>query len=327
MALITCHECGKEISENAQSCPQCGAPQKTANKMAKSNNNGMKKAMLILGIIGAFIAFGGAIGTLISGFASASLGALAEQGATGVIQDGVNVENESFADGAFVFWSGALSVIVAAIALVSSITGGVAKRKNIILVFALSVLISGLINIYLYNWFSGAIIAISGLLGIIGSRGGEFDEKTLKQEPMAYIMFMIIVSTLIASIAVKNGSEIITETTDDTNISVNATTDQAIPIAPQPTEQQTDPAPIQNTQSTHTKYDNMECHSAWTILNNSCKNLAPENCENPVADPNMPMYANGYLEDVSFASECAEICYGKMNFDSYEDFEKRFCKQ
>lgn len=73
------------------------------------------------------------------------------------------------------------------------------------------------------------------------------------------------------------------------------------------------------------QYGEMECHSAWTILNNSCKNLAPENCENPVADPNMPMYANGYLEDVSFASECAEICYGKMNFDSYEDFEKRFC--
>lgn len=325
MALITCRECGKEISDSAYTCPQCGAPQKSANKIAKTHNNGMTKAMLILGIIGSIIAFGGAIGTVISGFASASMGALADQGASGVLQDGVNIENEAFADGAFIFWSGALSLIVAAIALISSITGGVAKRKNIIFVFAISVLISGLINIYLYNWFSGAIIAISGLLGIIGSRSGTTDEKALKQEVIAYIMFVIIASILIASIAVKNGSEIITETTDDANISVNTTADQAIPIAPQPTEQQTDSAPIQNTPSTHTKYDNMECHSAWTLLNDSCKNLAPENCENPVADPNMPMVANGYLEDVAFASECAEICYGKINFDSYADFEKRIC--
>ena len=27
MALISCNECGKEISDKAASCPQCGIPQ------------------------------------------------------------------------------------------------------------------------------------------------------------------------------------------------------------------------------------------------------------------------------------------------------------
>ena len=28
MALIACHECGKEISDQAEACPHCGAPVK-----------------------------------------------------------------------------------------------------------------------------------------------------------------------------------------------------------------------------------------------------------------------------------------------------------
>jgi len=32
MALIKCYECGKEISDKAPSCPQCGAPQVVASK-------------------------------------------------------------------------------------------------------------------------------------------------------------------------------------------------------------------------------------------------------------------------------------------------------
>ena len=32
MALISCHECGKQISDSAQSCPNCGAPVKTQPK-------------------------------------------------------------------------------------------------------------------------------------------------------------------------------------------------------------------------------------------------------------------------------------------------------
>ena len=28
MALIPCHECGKEISDQAEACPHCGAPVK-----------------------------------------------------------------------------------------------------------------------------------------------------------------------------------------------------------------------------------------------------------------------------------------------------------
>ena len=30
MALITCHECGKEISDQAAACPHCGAPEDEA---------------------------------------------------------------------------------------------------------------------------------------------------------------------------------------------------------------------------------------------------------------------------------------------------------
>jgi DNA-directed RNA polymerase subunit RPC12/RpoP len=32
MALIKCSECGKEISDKAQSCPNCGCPVKVVNK-------------------------------------------------------------------------------------------------------------------------------------------------------------------------------------------------------------------------------------------------------------------------------------------------------
>ena len=31
MALKSCHECGRQISTKAKSCPQCGAPRKTRN--------------------------------------------------------------------------------------------------------------------------------------------------------------------------------------------------------------------------------------------------------------------------------------------------------
>lgn len=36
MALIKCSECGKEVSENAASCPNCGNP--ISNKQVTVNN-------------------------------------------------------------------------------------------------------------------------------------------------------------------------------------------------------------------------------------------------------------------------------------------------
>lgn len=35
MALISCHECGKEISNSAEKCPHCGAPPKKGTSIVK----------------------------------------------------------------------------------------------------------------------------------------------------------------------------------------------------------------------------------------------------------------------------------------------------
>ena len=37
MALFACKECGKQISDQARSCPQCGAP--VAQQTLRSDNN------------------------------------------------------------------------------------------------------------------------------------------------------------------------------------------------------------------------------------------------------------------------------------------------
>lgn len=37
MALIKCKECGKEISDQATTCPNCGAKTETANKKQEQN--------------------------------------------------------------------------------------------------------------------------------------------------------------------------------------------------------------------------------------------------------------------------------------------------
>src|SRR5437867_1719805 len=43
MALITCKECGRQISSQASSCPSCGAP--------AARRGGASRPMLIIGII------------------------------------------------------------------------------------------------------------------------------------------------------------------------------------------------------------------------------------------------------------------------------------
>lgn len=53
MALIKCEECGKEISENAVSCPNCGAKNKNNKDGASS---GVKAICFFFPIIG-FIIF------------------------------------------------------------------------------------------------------------------------------------------------------------------------------------------------------------------------------------------------------------------------------
>lgn len=61
--LIICSECGKEYSDQAQSCPHCGAitsqnkniPNNTRKIYSQENNKGLAIAGYVLGIISLFI--------------------------------------------------------------------------------------------------------------------------------------------------------------------------------------------------------------------------------------------------------------------------------
>ncbi|HEX8516117.1 MAG TPA: zinc-ribbon domain-containing protein [Bacteroidia bacterium] len=54
MALIFCRECGKQISDQALSCPQCGASHNIQNKKSKNGLFAIIIAILILGLGGYF---------------------------------------------------------------------------------------------------------------------------------------------------------------------------------------------------------------------------------------------------------------------------------
>lgn len=51
MALITCAECGREMSSEATACPACGKPNKTAQNKATDSKQQVGCAMLVLSII------------------------------------------------------------------------------------------------------------------------------------------------------------------------------------------------------------------------------------------------------------------------------------
>lgn len=68
MALITCPECGKEISASATTCPNCGHPMKQINKAqpVKGNQQPKKKShpvLIVIGVIIAIAIIGGAFGS------------------------------------------------------------------------------------------------------------------------------------------------------------------------------------------------------------------------------------------------------------------------
>ena len=50
MALIKCSECGKEISDKATSCPNCGCPTKFASEKATQKNENTIVILFFLGI-------------------------------------------------------------------------------------------------------------------------------------------------------------------------------------------------------------------------------------------------------------------------------------
>ena len=61
MALISCPECGREISDKAPACPHCGAPTKVADKneeerkkartKQRANTQGFGCLLIIIGVI------------------------------------------------------------------------------------------------------------------------------------------------------------------------------------------------------------------------------------------------------------------------------------
>ncbi len=140
----------------------------------------MKIAMLILGIIGALSALGGSVMTLIAGFAGTAAGSLAEKTDVAI-------------EGARVFWAGAFTVAIGGFALVTSIIGGVAKSRNIILTMGISTLFSGILNVYLFNWISGGLLTIAGLLGLIGSKEGTDKEVSIFKSGIFYLFTVCVI--------------------------------------------------------------------------------------------------------------------------------------
>ncbi len=156
----------------------------------------MRIGMLILGLIGALIGLGGSAVTMIGGFGGTAVGVLAE--------------NQGTADGgAFVFWSGVMALVVNIVAIISSVTGGVAKKKNTIFAFAIATLVCGLLGIYLYNWFSGLLVTIAGILGVVGAKDGVDDQQPLRKSVLLHITSAVLVVLAGASMLVKNGKAVV----------------------------------------------------------------------------------------------------------------------
>ena len=60
MAMINCSECGKEISDQARTCPNCGHPSDREAKMQRvqdTNQQSSRVGRVIVGIIMMILAF------------------------------------------------------------------------------------------------------------------------------------------------------------------------------------------------------------------------------------------------------------------------------
>lgn len=51
MALITCQECGREMSSDAAACPACGKPNKPAVDKSKDGRQSIGCALMIAGAL------------------------------------------------------------------------------------------------------------------------------------------------------------------------------------------------------------------------------------------------------------------------------------
>lgn len=157
----------------------------------------MRKGLIILGILGALIAVLGSFGTLLGGFGGFAVGDLAKDAAQAKKGTGV-------------FATGLLSFGVALFSLVACIIGGVSKRTSTALSFSLLVLVLGAVSVYLYNWISGSIIFISGVMGLLGAKDAEIKDtpNTHKSFSFYFVVLTIIVACGL-SFAFKNAASIV----------------------------------------------------------------------------------------------------------------------
>lgn len=179
----------------------------------------MKIGMIILGVIGALIALTGSIVTMIGGVGGTTVGVLADN-------------SVAASSGAFVFWSGAAAIGISVLGLIFAVAGGSAKQKNTILIFSFAALIAGLLNIYLYNWFSGAIIAAGGALGMAGAKDGAQTAQRLVKSPLFYLAAVMLLAMAGASVVIKNGRDF-----------VESASAAAMAATPDPVETAVEPAP------------------------------------------------------------------------------------
>jgi len=191
----------------------------------------MKTAMLILGIIGAFAGFGGSIMTVIGGIAGTAAGVLIE-------------ENKTAMTGAMVFWAGVYTSIISAFALISSIVGGVGKAKTTIQTFSISNVVLGAVSIYLFNFVSGGLILVAGILGLIGAKSADQQEKSILKSGLFYFIAIILVAAVTVSIAIRNAND--SRATSD-KAKVNSKTIQPLPH--EKTSQQPGPKPVETPDS------------------------------------------------------------------------------
>lgn len=182
----------------------------------------MKTAMLILGLLGSLIALGGSLVTMVGGVGGTAAGLMGEN--NGIANSGT-----------FVFWSGVVAVVVSVLALVFSVVGGVAKKKNTILTFALATLVTGLLNIYLYNWFSGFLVTISGVLGLIGAKDGTDDQRPIGRSPLLYGLLLCLTVLAGTSALVKNGRSVIEASPEKIASSANPPPVEASALMSSPT--------------------------------------------------------------------------------------------
>ncbi len=115
MALINCKECGKEISDQAKFCPNCGFP-------IKKKGNGFAVASLVLGIFGCMYAL-----PMVSGVVDSTMQA-----------------SEKIAISVYIMIFGVLALIFG---LVSHIKGCKLKKKTAGIILGAISTISSLISI------------------------------------------------------------------------------------------------------------------------------------------------------------------------------------